>query len=424
VIPLDWHELEELDLGELRGRPADGVVRRIHDDSRDARPGDLFVALNTGFRFADSARAAGAATLLPRDQEAALAALARVVRNRSGAAVVAVVGSTGKTTTKDALAALCAAVTPTVAAFASKNNELGLPLTVLRLEPETRVLVAEMGMRGLGQIAELCEVARPTLSLVTSIGPEHLELVGTVESVARANAEAIEALPQGGIAVVPADEPLLDPYLRDDLDVRRFDRGAVQRDGDTWLFPVGGREIQLELPFTQHHLATNVLAALTAYDALGLPLERAPEGAAAMSLSRWRGEVHELRGGGLVVNDAYNANPVSMRAALLDLAERADGRRRVAILGQMAELGADSDRYHAEIASLVDELGIEVVVAVGAEASGYLARRGDGITIPDALAFEAIAGVLKPGDAILVKGSRAVGLEGIPDLIQKHSLGW
>jgi UDP-N-acetylmuramoyl-tripeptide--D-alanyl-D-alanine ligase len=143
-----------------------------------------------------------------------------------------------------------------------------------------------------------------------------------------------------------------------------------------------------------------------------------------MSLSRWRGEVHELRGGGLVVNDAYNANPVSMRAALLDLADRAAGRRRVAILGQMAELGAESDRYHAEIASLVDELGIEVVVAVGAEASGYLARRGDGITIPDASAFEAIAGVLKPGDAILVKGSRAVGLEGIPDLIQKHSLGW
>jgi UDP-N-acetylmuramoyl-tripeptide--D-alanyl-D-alanine ligase len=424
VIPLAWSEIEELALGELRGRPADGVVRRVHDDSRDARPGDLFVALNTGVRFVDGALAAGSATLVPHDQDAALAGLAGLVRARSDATVVAVVGSTGKTTTKDALGAFCGAVTPTVAAFASKNNELGLPLTVLRLEPETRVLVTEMGMRGLGQIAELCEVARPGLVLVTSIGPEHLEVMGTVENVARANAEAIESLPVGGIAVVPVDEPLLEPFLHDGLDVRRFDRGAVQRDGDAWLFRVGGREVRRELPFTQHYLAGNVLAALTAYDALGLPVERAAEGAAAINLSRWRGEVQELRGGGLVVNDAYNANPVSMRAAHLDLAERADGRRRVAILGQMAELGDESERYHAEIASLLDELGIEVVVAVGADALGYLSDRGDGIAAPDASGFDVIAAVLQPGDAILVKGSRSVGLEGIPDLIQKHSLAW
>jgi len=424
MIPLAWNEIEELALGELRGRPDDGVIRRVHDDSRDARPGDLFVALNTGVRFVEESLAGGAATLVPRNQEAALAALARLVRGRSDAAVVAVVGSTGKTTTKDALGALCAAVTPTVAAYASKNNELGLPLTVLRLEPETRVLVAEMGMRGLGQIAELCEVARPTVALVTSIGPEHLEVVGTVENVARANAEAIEALPAGGIAVVPADEPLLEPYLRDELDVRRFDRGAVQRDGEAWLFPVGGSQVRLELPFTQPYLARNVLAALAAYDALGLPLERAGEGAAAMSLTRWRGDVYELHGGGLVVNDAYNANPVSMRAALLDLVDRAAGRRRVAILGQMAELGAESERYHAEVASLLDELGIEVVVAVGDEARGYLSGRDDGIAVPTAGAFGAIAAVLRPGDAILVKGSRSVGLEGIPELIQKHSCAW
>ncbi len=424
MIPLAWSEIEALGLGELRGAPSDGVVRRVHDDSRDARPGDLFVALNTGVRYAGEALAAGAATLVPRDQEAALATLARLVRDRSDAQVVAVVGSTGKTTTKDALGALCAAVTPTVAAYASKNNEIGLPLTVLRLEPRTRVLVTEMGMRGLGQIAELCDVARPTVALVTSIGPEHLELVGTVANVARANAEAIEALPDGGIAVVPADEALLEPYLHDGLDVRRFDRGSVARDGETWVFPVGGREVHLELPFTQRHLAGNVLAALTAYDALGLPLERAAEGAAAISLSRWRGEMHGLPGGGLVVNDAYNANPVSMRAALLDLAERAGGRRRVAILGHMAELGAESERYHAEIADLLRELTIEVVVAVGDGACGFLTGIDEGIAVPDAATFGAIADVLRPGDAILVKGSRAVGLEGIPELIQKHSLRW
>jgi UDP-N-acetylmuramoyl-tripeptide--D-alanyl-D-alanine ligase len=424
VIPLAWDEIEALALGELRGPPSDAVVRRVHDDSRDARPGDLFVALNTGVRFVDDALAAGAATLVPRDQEAALAALARLVRARSDAAVVAVVGSTGKTTTKDALAALCAAVTPTVAAVASKNNELGLPLTVLRLEPETQVLVTEMGMRGSGQIGELCAVALPTVALVTSIGPEHLELVGTVADVARANAEAIEALPVGGTAVVPADEPLLEPFLRDGLDVRRFDRGAVARDGEAWVFPVGGREVRLELPFTQRHLAENVLAALTAYEALGLPLEQAAEGAAAIRLSRWRGEVRELPGGGLVVNDAYNANPVSMRAALLDLAERAGTRRRVAILGRMAELGDESERYHAEIASLLRELGFEMVVAVGEEADAYLGEPEAGIAVPDAAAFDPIAAALRPGDAILVKGSRAVGLEGIPTLIEKLSRTW
>jgi UDP-N-acetylmuramoyl-tripeptide--D-alanyl-D-alanine ligase len=425
VIPLAWREVEALGLGELRGAPADGVVRRVHDDSRDARPGDLFVALNTGVRFVDEALGRGAATLVPTDQEAALAALAHLVRGRSDTQVVAVVGSTGKTTTKDALAAFCAAVTPTIAAIASRNNELGLPLTVLRLEPETRVLVTEMGMRGLRQIAVLCEIARPTLALITSIGPEHLELVGTIEDVARANAEAIAALPEGGIAVVPKNEPLLEPFLaRPDLDVRRFDRSTVERDGSRWSFRIGGRDVGLDLPFTQRHLAENVLAALTAYEALGLPLDRARDGAPSIRLSRWRGEVHELGGGGIVVNDAYNANPTSMRAALVDLTERAEGRRRVAILGEMAELGNESGRYHAEIAVLLDELGIEVVVAVGDNARAYLARASDGRLVHDPGSFDEIAALLRPGDAILVKGSRAVGLEGIPELIEKHSREW
>jgi UDP-N-acetylmuramoyl-tripeptide--D-alanyl-D-alanine ligase len=437
MIPVAWDEIEPLGLGELRGAPADGVVRRVHDDSRAARPGDLFVALNTGSRFVEDALARGAATLVPRDQEAALASLARLVRDRSEAQVVAVVGSTGKTTTKDALAALCNAVTPTVAAQASRNNELGLPLTVLRLEPETRVLVTEMGMRGHGQIAELCAIARPTAALVTSIGPEHLELVGTVEDVARANAEAIDALPPGGLAIVPAGELLLDPYLgRDDIEIRRFDTRGVERDNacgespqgpdatSTWRFDVAGRALRLELPFTQRHLAENVLAALTAYDALGLPLERAGEGAPRIYLSRWRGEVSELRGGGVVVNDAYNANPTSMRAALLDLAERAGERRRVAILGQMAELGEQSAAYHAEIASLLRELRVELVVAVGEDARGYLAEVEHGVAVADASAFDEIADLLRAGDAILVKGSRSVGLEGIPALIEKHSRAW
>ncbi len=363
---------------------------------------------------------------MPENQHASLASLASLVRSRSDAQVVAVVGSTGKTSTKDALGALCAAVTPTVAAEASQNNEIGLPLTVCRLEPETRVLVTEIGMRGRGQIAELCRVARPHLALVSAVGPEHLELVGTVEDAVQANAEAIEALPAGGIAVVPGGEPLLEPHLRrDDVDVRRFDRESVQRDPAGWRFRVGGEDVVLELPFHARHMAENVLAALTAYDALGLPLDRAQEGAREIRLSPWRGEVTELPGGGVVVNDAYNANPTSMRAAILDLADIADGRRRVAILGEMAELGDAATRYHAEVGRLLAELGVEVVVAVGDGARAYL---GGGVAeehwIAEVASLDEVAGVFVPGDAVLVKGSRAVGLEGVPSHIANLARQW
>jgi UDP-N-acetylmuramoyl-tripeptide--D-alanyl-D-alanine ligase len=426
VIPLAWDEVDALDLGRLEGEPADGIVRRIHADSRVALAGDLFVALNTGVRYVADARSRGAATLVPDDQEQALAVLAALVRGRSDARVVAVVGSTGKTSTKDVLGALCAAATPTVFAEASQNNELGLPLTVCRLEPDTRVLVTEMGMRGLGQIAELCAIARPDVALVTSIGPEHLELVGSVEAVARANAEAIEALPPGGIAVVPAGVPELEPFLaRDDLHIHRFDPAAVTRAGDGWRFPVAGRELELRFPFDQRHMAENALAALTAYAALGLPLDRAQDGAGRVRLSRWRSEVLELPGDGLVVNDAYNANPTSMRAALLDLAERGGPRRRVAVLGEMAELGDDAERYHREIGALLAGLGIEALVAVGELGRLYLepgVPEQRWVATPDELG-PALAAIVRPGDAVLVKASRAVGLEGIPALLANESPG-
>jgi len=431
MIPVGWEEIEALGLGALE-RPGDAedgkaTITGIRSDSRVVQPGDLFVALNTGVEHVADAAARGCATLVPDDQEAALAALASLVRAKSDATVVAVVGSTGKTSTKDILGALCSAQTPTVWAEASQNNEIGLPLTVCRLEPETRVLVTEMGMRGIGQIAALCAIALPDVVVVSSIGPEHLELVGTVERVAEANAEAIVALPPGGIAVVPADAPELEPYLvRTDLDIRRFDRSQVEGAGDEWRFVVGGREVSLRLPFTARHMAENTLAALVAYDALRLPLDRAQEGADAIRLSRWRGEEARLLGGGLVVNDAYNANPTSMRAALLDLVERAGVRRRVAVLGEMAELGDASRAYHEEVGRLVDELGIEIVVAVGEPARAYLgsAERPDRLWIRDVGSLEHALDVLAPGDAILVKASRSVGLEGLPASIEKRSRAW
>ena len=199
-----------------------------------------------------------------------------------------------------------------------------------------------MGMRGLGQIAALCAIARPDVVVVPHIGPEHLELLGTVERVAEANAEAIAALPAGGTAVVPARADALEPFLtRDDVSFRRFAPDEVdRRDGVTTASASANARSSSTLPFTQRHLALNTLAALHAYDALGLPLDRAHEGVSGIRLSPWRGEELALPGGGFVVNDAYNANPDSMRAALEHLAERAGARRKLAILGEMAELGA------------------------------------------------------------------------------------
>ena len=421
MIPLSWEEVAGLALGRLERGASGGLITRISADSRDAGPGDLFVALNAGVDFVDDARGRGAATLVPDDQHAALAALARLVLSKSTARVVAVVGSTGKTTTKDILGALCAAVVPTVFARASLNNEIGVPLTVCRLEPETELLIVEMGMRGLGQIAALCEIARPDVVLVTSIGPEHLELVGTVENVARANAEAIDALPAGGIAVVPTADraPELEPFLRrDDIDVRRFDPSAVTAGAE---FRLRSRTVRLDLPFTQRHLLQNTLAALTVFEALGLPLDRAQEGASRSQLSPWRGEERALPGGGFVINDAYNANPTSMRAALVDLDARAAGRRRVAILGEMAELGDQADAYHREIGAVVAET-VDVLVAVGELARLYMTPG-----VPEMHAVDGPDGfdnLLKPGDAVLVKASRAVGLEGIPERVAKIAQSW
>jgi UDP-N-acetylmuramoyl-tripeptide--D-alanyl-D-alanine ligase len=421
VIPLRWEEVAELELGQLEGVEPGAVVTAIRADSREVGQGELFVALNTGVQYVADARARGGATLVPDDQEGALATLARLVRSRSEAQVVAVVGSTGKTSTKDILSALCAAQVPTVASEWSLNNEIGLPLTLLRLEPETQVAVVEMGMRGLGQIAELCAIARPTIALVTSIGPEHLELLSSVERVAEANAEAITALPGGGTAIVPAGARELDPYLlRDDIAIRRFAPEDVELEGGQARFRLGDREVSFELPFTQRHQAVNTLAALHAYEVLELPLERVADGVPRIALSPWRGEEVPLPGGGFVINDAYNANPDSMRAALLHLAERARGRRKVAILGAMAELGAASAAFHRGIGDLAQELDVEVL-GVGESSRAY-----DPVAwAPDAASVaETAAAFLRPGDAVLVKASRAVGLEGIATEIANFAEAW
>jgi UDP-N-acetylmuramoyl-tripeptide--D-alanyl-D-alanine ligase len=431
MIPLPLAEVARLASGRLERAPGAERVTGVTIDSRRAGEGDLFVAVGRGADFTGEALAAGAAaTLVPEDAFAALAALGQAVRERSSARVVAVTGATAKTSTKDILGALCVPHVPTVVAEGSQNNEIGLPLTLCRLEPETQVAVVEMGMRGLGQIAELCELARPDVGIVTSVGPVHLELLGTVERVAQAKAELIESLPPGGTAVVPAGEQYLEPYLgRDDISVYRFGEGGdvslsyfQARDGSSRIrVEAFGRPLTLEFSFGSRYNATNALAALAAYHALGLPLGKAQKGARQVRLSRLRGEEVALPGGGVLINDCYNANPLSMAAALDNLRERGGRCRKVAVLGDMAELGPGAPTYHREVGAAAARAGVEVLVAVGPLARGYVeGARGVSLTrwaptVEQGLA--ALRGVLQPGDCVLVKGSRAMGLEVIAEAV-------
>ena len=412
MIPLAVEELAALELGELWGS---SDITGLQIDSRRVGPGDLFVAIGGGRQFVDEARARGASTLVPNDEFDAMAVIGQALRGRSRARFVGVTGSTGKTSTKDILAALCAAAAPTVWTEGSYNAELGVPLTLGRLEPETEICIVEMGMRGFGQIAELCEIVRPHVGVISAVGPVHLELVGSVDGVARSKAELVEALPPDGIAVVPISADL-EPHLRADIEIVRVPPVDVELREDGAHVAFGERRIRF--PLNSRHQAQNALTALTAYEAMDLPLDRLGEGAAAVRLSKWRGEELALPGGGFVVNDAYNANPTSMEAALRHLAERGKGRRLLAILGGMAELGEHAERHHREIAELADELGVEVV-AVGELARAY----GSDAWEPEAAAALAAARrLVRPGDAVLVKASRAVALEGIaPALANAHA---
>jgi UDP-N-acetylmuramoyl-tripeptide--D-alanyl-D-alanine ligase len=430
MILLELAQLRHLVRGDLRMTDAEQVTG-VQIDSRRIEPGDLFVAVGRGVEYVDEALAAGAAAaLVPDEPYAALAALGREIRNRSSAKVVAITGSTAKTSTKDILGALCAPHARTVVAEGSQNNELGLPLTLCRLEPDSEVAVVEMGMRGLGQIAELCEVAKPDIGVITTVGPVHLELLGTVERVAQAKAELIEALPSGGTAVVPAGERHLEPYLRrEDIRIVRFGEGGdvslgyfAARDGRSRLkVEAFGRPLTIEFSFSGRHNATNALAALAAYYGLGLPLGKAQRGARHVKLSRWRGEESPLPGDGILINDSYNANPLSMVAALDHLAERAGEHRKVAVLGDMAELGAGAVAYHREVGAAAARAGVDVLLAVGPLARSYLdGARGVpstrwAPTVEQGLG--ALREILQPGDFVLVKGSRSMGLEAIGEAV-------
>jgi UDP-N-acetylmuramoyl-tripeptide--D-alanyl-D-alanine ligase len=408
VIPLRLDDVETLTEGRLEVAPGAREVTGVHIDSRRVAPGDLFVAVGRGAEFVEDALARGAAgALVPEEPFAAFAALGSAVRDHTSARVVGITGSTGKTSTKDILAALCSPAARTVANEANFNNEIGVPLTLCRLEPDTEVCILELAMRGFGQIADLCAIARPEIGLVTNVGPVHLELVGSLDGVRRAKSELIAALPPGGTAIVPREFPV----EREDVEVVYLaEPEPQQEDGRT---VVGG----VSFNFTAPHQAANAAAALAVLDALGLPRPQRVD----VEFSRWRGEELPLAGGGLLINDAYNANPDSMRAALAHLAAVSGDRRRVAVLGEMAELGPGGPGFHEEIGAEAKRQGVQALVAVGELARGYL-EGASGIDItewaPDAASAVAVVErIVEPGDCVLVKASRSVGLERVAEAL-------
>jgi UDP-N-acetylmuramoyl-tripeptide--D-alanyl-D-alanine ligase len=414
-------------------------------DSRAIEPGDLFVGLPgataDGGDFAPAALEAGAwgvlvaernrtaalaavegavggspcaqaAVIVADDTLAALQRLATAWRRKLGCKVAGITGSTGKTSTKDILAALLRPRTRTHQSRENFNTEIGLPLAILEAPRNTQALVLEMAMRGEGQIAELAAIAEPDVGVIVNVGPVHLELLGTVERVAAAKAELIRDLPGGAACVVPASEPLLASHLRDDLDTWTFGPGGhvqlLAMEGPHAEIEARGERIELELPFREPHNLLNTLAAVAAARAADLPVG----GAVDVRFSSLRGEIVELPGGVVVVNDCYNANPMSMRAALEHLAE-SPADRRIAVLGTMAELGEGSAAYHREIGERAAALGIDLLVTVGDPALGYI-EGFDGETHSVATPEEAgalLEELARPGDRVLVKGSRSVGLE-------------
>ena len=419
-------------------------------DSRRAAPGALFAALPgehvDGHDYAAAAVAAGATAVLAGrpvpgvpavvvpDVTAALAALASAVLARlPGVTVAGITGSSGKTSTKDLTAQLAERLGPTVAPEGSFNNELGLPLTVLRADVDTRYLVLEMSARGPGHIAALCEVAPPRIGAVLNVGRAHAGEFGSLDGVAKAKAELPEALPADGVAILNADDPLVlamaartaarvvtfstDEATTAEIKATGIHLDELGRASFRLVIPGGVAPVTLRLHGAHH--VPNALAAAAVAAELGMGAQAI---AAALSnataRSKWRMELRERPDGVLIVNDAYNANPDSMRAAIEALAHIARGRRGFAVLGHMAELGDIAAASHEEAGRLAARAGVAGLIAVGEEARPVLdgARaeagwHGTALAVPDSpAAVAALRNLLRPGDVVLIKASRAAGL--------------
>ena len=417
--------------------------RRAVIDSSAVGPGDLFFGLRgerrDGGEFAAAAIEAGAwgvvvgpafwAAEVPgskpgapngsawvfavEDPLAALQSLARANRRALGAQVLGVTGSVGKTSVKDIARTL---LPGRVHANAQNfNTEIGLPLTILEAPDDTETLVLEMAMRGYGQIAELAMIAEPDAAIITNVGPVHVEQMGSIAAIAAEKAAVIDHLPDDGTVVAPAEAGELEPHLARAPRLLRFGPGGDVEAVETSvsggvteaLIRTPAGEAHFAFPFAESYNLTNALAAIAAGVALGIAPRDMADGAASIGFSRFRGERLELRDGIVLVNDCYNANPVSMRAALDHLATLG-APRTLAVLGEMGELGADTPAYHREGGEFARASGVDLVVGVGEPARDY---DPDELVADPAEAAEWLAAQLEAGDAVLIKGSRSAGLE-------------
>jgi UDP-N-acetylmuramoyl-tripeptide--D-alanyl-D-alanine ligase len=444
MIPMSLAEIAAAVDGTLvGGDPATRITGSVEFDSRKVATGGLFAAFvgekADGHDFAEQAMAAGAAavlgtrataapTIVVADTRDAMGRLARVVVDRlPELTIVGITGSSGKTSTKDMIVSLLARVGPTVGPPGSFNNELGLPHTVLKADAQTRFLVLEMGARGGGHISYLCDIAPPRIAVEINVGVAHIGEFGSVEAIATAKAELVQALPADGIAVLNADDErvramaALTPATvvlageAGDAAVRAEDVTLDERGRGTYTLstPDGRAPVQLRVA-GRHQVGNSLLAAAVARSA-GLPL---PELAAALSdftpASTRRMDVFDRPDGVTVIDDSYNANPASTSAALQALVAIGDGRRRVAVLGYLAELGAQEQEGHRQVGRVAAELGVDRLVVVGAQAApihdGAVAVPnwgGESVVVSDQDAAVAwLRDALRPGDVVLVKGSR------------------
>jgi UDP-N-acetylmuramoyl-tripeptide--D-alanyl-D-alanine ligase len=425
-------------------------------DSRLVAAGDLYVAIvgerADGHDFADAAGAAGAVvtlgqrptgqpTILVDDPVGALGRLAtHALAVLPEVQVVALTGSSGKTTTKDMVATLLEDLGPTVAPAGSFNTEVGLPLTILRATESTRFLVLEMGARGIGHVAQLCRIAPPDVSVVLNVGSAHLGEFGSREAISRAKAEIVQALGPDGLAVLNADDPLVARMAdRTQGQVVTFGSGpAAQvraadlvlddraRPGFTLRTPAGDAPVQMAM--VGEHMAANAAAAAAVAWHFGMAPSRIAELlSTATPRSQWRMQVTTTPAGVTVVNDAYNANPESMRAALRALAAMNRAGRTFAVLGEMRELGDQSIAEHDSIGRLAVRLDISKTIAVGQGARPlYLGAAQEGswndeaVWVADpAAAIDLLRDLLEPGDVVLVKASRSVGLEVVAEALME-----
>jgi UDP-N-acetylmuramoyl-tripeptide--D-alanyl-D-alanine ligase len=412
--------------GALHG--ADVEVDGVAIDTRALRPGNLFVPIaaeRDGHDFINAAFEAGAAATLTHgasarepaiavaDTSAALLDVGRLARGRLGALVVGITGSVGKTSVKDLTAAVLARRWRAAASERSFNNELGVPLTLANAADDTQAAVIEMGARGRGHIRLLCEVARPTVGVVTAVAAAHVELFGSVEEVAEAKSELVQDLPSAGTAVLNVDDDRVAAMaqrtparvLRCSVDGDpRADLAAENIHVDDELrahFRLHAPDGSVDVRLTARgfHQVANALAAAGAGLVCGVALDEVAAALAEAELSPWRMELQRTPGGAWVLNDSYNANPTSMEAALRSLVAL-PARRHIAVLGLMAELGDGAADAHRQIADLAADLGVDVV-AVGTDLYG-----SDPVSDP-----LAAMGSIGEGDAVLVKGSRVAGLE-------------